>query len=199
MKQYMKIGGLGLFIFGFSAFIISLTLSDYILTEKVIESQGKGEKYDALRMATRSMQNKEYTSNVSFVHDLKSAIDKANSAIVDRYALAPDLAAKIATRSAVNGKYIFDPKTIDEEISASDEVATEKIKALKDYTGWIEGLSFASQEELENKLGNAISSYNNSLSYQRAFDDYASKSVLFPSPRHRARGYCSANMHYGFL
>ena len=56
MNTYVKYLGLGLFVLGFSIFVGSLTVSDYLLSEQVIKNQGQGEKYDALLESSKSMQ-----------------------------------------------------------------------------------------------------------------------------------------------
>ena len=199
MKNFIKISGLWLFVLGLFVFILSLTLSDYQLTEQIQKQQGQGEKYDFLKEATKSMEEVHYTSNISFIHDLKIAIQQANKSIIDRYAITPELAEKIASKSVENDQYIFHQIVIDQIIPTDGAISSEQNKSLKDYTGWLEGKHFDTREGLTNQLENSIQNINNALSYQKAFDNYSTKNLLFSITKASSTGLLKGKLKLWFF
>jgi hypothetical protein len=179
MFNYIKNIGLWLFIIGFGVFVISLSLSDYKLTKTIVQGQGDGEKYDALQKATQPMIGVEYGSNVSFIQDLRGSINRANESLIEKYSIDPALAEQIASKSAEEGQFVFRQTIIDELIQDKGAVAAYQIKGLKDYAGWLEGKSFDNRRDLARELQKVMASFNNSLSYQKAFDDYATGTLVF--------------------
>lgn len=179
MKNNFRTIGLWLFIFGFAAFVISLTLSEYRLTENIVRNQGEGEKYEALFRASKSMFGVDYDSNISFIRDLKKSIKKGNRSIIQKYSIAHEIADQIASICKDGDQFIFKQVAIDNVISGSDEVSGEQNKSLKDYTGWLENRNYKTQAELSEQLRISIQSINNSFSYLKAFDSYNSKNLVF--------------------
>lgn len=199
MEKYFKIIGLWLFIAGFAVFVISLTLSDYQLTEKIVKNQGDGEKYEALLEAAKGMQGVTYLSNIAFVGDIKNVIENANKSLIDKYVISLDVAQQIAYASKEGDKYVFKQTVIDQVITANDEVSLEQNKSLKDYTGWLDGRQFNTQEELAEQIANSIQSINNSLSYQKAFDSYSSKNLVFSLTKESSTGMLKGNLKLIFF
>ncbi len=199
MERYIKIIGLWLFIGGFAAFVVSLTLSDYQLSENIVKIQGEGEKYEALFDATKEMQGIIYLSNIAFIGDLNDAFNNANKSIIDKYSISLEIATKIASASKEEDQYIYKQSVIDDVLTAIDEVSSEQNKSLKDYSGWLEGRRFNSKEELTEQLENSIQSINNSLSYQKAFDSYSSKSLVFSITKASSMGMLKGNLKLWFF
>ena len=205
MNTYIKYFGLGIFVLGFFIFVGSLTVNDYMLSEQVIKNQGQGEKYDALLESSKSMQGVAYASNISFIHDLKAVINNANFSIIAKYSIPLDVADKIASVSFDGDQYVYKKDIIDEVIPAIEEVSSERNKSLKDYTGWLEGKSFSTPDELTQQINNSIQSINNAISYQKAFDSYNSKNLLFSMTKASSQGLLKGNiklwffMSFGFM
>ncbi|AQG80989.1 4Fe-4S binding protein [Spirosoma montaniterrae] len=77
MQPIQRIG-LALFIVGLLAFVGTLTLSQYRLTDAVLTQTVKKEHLDLLRQATADMQGKTYPYSFGFVSDLKARINQLN-------------------------------------------------------------------------------------------------------------------------
>jgi ferredoxin-type protein NapH len=199
MFKNMKNIGLWLFIIGFGVFVISLSLSDYKLTEKIVQGQGAGEKYDELYKATQPMIGVEYGSNVSFIQDLRRSINRANESLIEKYSIDPALAEQIASKSAEEGQFVFRQSIIDELIQDKGAVAAYQIKGLKDYAGWLEGKSFDNRSDLARELQKVMASFNNSLSYQKAFDDYATGTLVFSMTKASSMGILTGNLKLSFF
>lgn len=70
--------GLLLFLIGFVLFVSTLTLSQYRLTDAVLEQTAKQNQLADLRAASTSMLGQLYHSSFSFAGDLKAAVAQVN-------------------------------------------------------------------------------------------------------------------------
>ncbi|MCG8306059.1 MAG: 4Fe-4S binding protein [Cytophagales bacterium] len=199
MNNYLKKTGLWTFILGFGAFIVSLTLSDYRLSKEIISEQGTDEKYQQLSIASTEMHDVVYDTNIRFIRDLKKAIEKANHAIIEKYAIDLKIGDQLAEASGSGDQYIFKQEVIDEILPASDEILSVQNKSLKDYTGWLAGRSFTTKSKLADELKTAITSINHGLSYQRAFDSYSAKNLVFAITKASSSGMLKGNLNAWFF
>jgi hypothetical protein len=107
MNKISKISGLGLFTIGFIVFILSLTLSDYKLTENIAKSQGEGEKYEVLQEALSPMTGKIYPSNFAFISDLRRSIKITNIALIEKYTISEAVSDEIVDAARDGDTYVF--------------------------------------------------------------------------------------------
>ena len=199
MNKYITFTGLGIFVLGFFIFVGSLTLSDYQLSENIIKDQGEGEKYGVLLETSKTMQGIIYLSNISFIRDLRTAIENANKSIIDKYEISLDVADKVSEQAKENGQFIYKQSIIDEVLQPVDEASSFQNKSLKDYTGWMDGKSYSSKEELTSQLTGSIESINNSISYHIAFDSYTAKNLVFSITKASSHGILKGNLKLWFL
>ena len=199
MKKISKISGLGLFAIGFIIFILSLTLSNYQLTDNIVNSQGEGEKYEALQEALSPMEGEIYTSNISFIKELREGVKKANKTIIDKYTISADVSEKITDAARDGDSFLFRQELIDQAIPANDDISQYQNKGLKDYSAWFDGKSFDNRDALQKQIMKAISDYNNSLSYQRAFDSYSADNLVFAITKASSKGVLKDNLKLWFF
>jgi hypothetical protein len=199
MTKIIKKVGLWTFIVGFIVFVFTLSLSDYRLTTEIIEEQGNGEKFEVLQQASQSMLGNQYNTNISFISDLRASFEQANQTIIDKYALPENLAEDIASKAQSGEQYNFRGSLIDEVITGDDEISKYQKAHLSEYTGWLEDRSFDSGENLTSQLHDAINSYNNSLSYQKAFDSYTTDNLVFWITKNASLGVLKGNLKLWFL
>ncbi len=83
MKPIRRLG-LSLFFIGFAVFILSLTLSQYRLTERSIAASVKPDHQVLVRQLTAPMLHKLYTNNVAFIADLNQAFTGYNDEVRGR-------------------------------------------------------------------------------------------------------------------
>lgn len=199
LQRISEVGGLWLFIVGLAVFVISLTLSDYKLSEEIMITQGEGEKYKALKEQTSWMFGNEYSSNISFIRELRMSIDKANAFLIAKYTISEEVADRIVLASNNGDVYTFRQAVIDSVIEAKDEITTYQAKQLKDYTGWLEGRNYDTPEEMADQLNGVISNINNSLSYQVAFDNYNTNQLVFAITKASSQGLLKGNLQLWFF
>ena len=78
----IKNTGLVLFIFSLAVFVLSLTMSKHVLTEKVIREQvGKIHHQEMLLQQAGDLLEKEYANNVAFVKDLQPLLYRTREAL----------------------------------------------------------------------------------------------------------------------
>jgi ferredoxin-type protein NapH len=152
-----------------------------------------------VQKATQPMIGVEYGSNVSFIQDLRGSINRANESLIEKYSIDPALAEQIASKSAEEGQFVFRQTIIDELIQDKGAVAAYQIKGLKDYAGWLEGKSFDNRRDLARELQKVMASFNNSLSYQKAFDDYATGTLVFSMTKASSMGILTGNLKLSFF
>ena len=83
MKSVQRIG-LGLFLIGMAVFVGSLTLSQYRLTDAILQESIKPEHIADVRAATVPMQGKLYANSIGFVGDFKAAVEQINAGYKQR-------------------------------------------------------------------------------------------------------------------
>jgi polyferredoxin len=97
MKQIQKIG-VGIFLLGFGVFVVTLSLSQYRLSDEILRQNIKKEHLPVLSKALEPMKGRLYTSNFSFISDFNRILDPINQGyrkrqewdkvIYDQYAFA---------------------------------------------------------------------------------------------------------------
>lgn len=199
MNKYITFTGLGIFVLGFFIFVGSLTFSDYQLSEKIIKDQGESKKFEVLLKSSKSMQGITYQSNVAFIQDLRVAIENANTSIIKKRGISPDVADKIASASKEGDHYTFKKSAIDLVLSKDYIVSSVNNSLMKDYTGWMDGKKFDSKIELVQQLTSIIQSINNSISYQLAFDSYTAKNLVFSITKASSFGILKGNLKLWFF
>ncbi len=76
--------GLTLFLAGFAVFVVTLTMSEYRLTDSVLTRTVTPNSLADFRQATAPMRNKLYTSSFGFVSDFRAAFNKVNDGYKQR-------------------------------------------------------------------------------------------------------------------
>ncbi|MBC8152593.1 MAG: 4Fe-4S binding protein [Bacteroidetes bacterium] len=107
--------GLIAFLIGFAVFVVTLTMSQYRLTDSVLRQTVKKEALADFQRATTPMQGKLYTSSFGFISDFRTAFDQVNAGykqrnesskvIYDNYAFTVTKAASTGFFPASSGLF----------------------------------------------------------------------------------------------
>lgn len=188
--------GLGLFLAGFIAFIASLSLGKYQLTNEVLKTTiSNKSKRASLAPHVDPMFRKSFGDQFTFVANLKGGFELANAEIKKKYAFSQ---AEIDALAAKNGKK-YSKANIDVLYPKGNELNDFKNKALNDYTGWLESQNFKSAEELKNKLVPTIQNINNDVTKNKGFSSYEIKNLLFSVTKASAVGLVANSPGLWFL
>jgi predicted negative regulator of RcsB-dependent stress response len=83
MKHIQKTG-LGIFLISILVFIATLSMSNYRLTQEVLEQTvSDSAHYEAIYPAVQDMFDREYTSKFPFIDDFKSRFNALNQQYKD--------------------------------------------------------------------------------------------------------------------
>lgn len=168
--------GLGLFLLGFVAFIATLSLGKYQLSDEVLKSTiSDAGKRASLAPHVNPMFRKRFGDQFNFTANLKGGFKLANAEIKKKYAFSQK---EIDALAAKNGKK-YSKANIDAIYPKGNELNDFKNKALNDYTGWLESQNFNSPEELKAKLAPSIQNINNDVIKNKGFSSYEVKNLLF--------------------
>lgn len=96
--MHVKRLGIGLFILGFACSIFILTLSQFRLSDAIINEVVKPEHRSIVHDRAAFMLGKTYSGNLSFIRDFRRAINAYND----------EMRAKKAWDKVINDNYVFD-------------------------------------------------------------------------------------------
>ncbi len=197
-KSIIQLIGLALFIAGFGFFVSIFFLSNYQLTEEVLLEQLGTEDEKSMNAAAQQtsandskaspstyqlsiegaseMLGKTYGSNFAFIHDLEGVIQQVNEQAKEIYGISDEEVSQVVEEIITenDGTYQVEAAT---SVFGNGEVTEAKAQKLQDYTNWLEGKQFSSQEELQNQLSGQISSINNDIARQKGIDKYRAKGL----------------------
>ncbi len=198
--KFIKNTGLGIVTAAFIIFIASLFLNSYKLTDQVIVNTGMSDvQQENFDVSSQEMMNVTYKSKIKFLNDLDKAFESANSNIIKKFSVSDVDIQKLVELSDQNGKISYSADYAKVIYEVNDPIKTSKIKGIKDYTGWMQDREFASEEELRYNLTSSISSFNNSIIYNTAFDDYKIKSLKLSILMTSGIGLLADNLQFFFF
>jgi len=213
-KSIIQIIGLGLFIAGFGFFIAIFFLSDYQLTKEALLEQLGTEEEKNMNAAAQQMSStdddvmattyrlsqeeasemlgKTYGSNIAFIAALEEMISNVNQRASELYGISSEEATNISEKiiSANGGTYQLEVAT---SVFSNDTIGKIKAQKLRDYTDWLEGREFASQEELQNQLSSQVNSINNDITRQKGIDKYRAKGLKTSIVKASTVGFVAEN------
>ncbi|MEM6966121.1 MAG: 4Fe-4S dicluster domain-containing protein [Bacteroidota bacterium] len=81
--KFIKNSGLLIFIFSFAVFVLSLTFSNHVLTNELLNEKIPKKKYHREMIAQQAgdMLGKEYNNNIAFINALKPVLKKSKEAL----------------------------------------------------------------------------------------------------------------------
>jgi len=171
--KIIKNTGIGIVTAAFLLFIVTLFLNSYKLTDLVIENTGMSDvQLENFMTSSKDMIDITYTSKLKFIDDLSGTFEEVNSSIIKTFSVSDEEIQKLVQLSNQNGVIKYSTANAEKILDLNSPSSESKIKGIKDYTGWLENREFSSQEELHKNLNSSIQSFNNSLIYNIAFDDY---------------------------
>jgi polyferredoxin len=146
----IRILGLILFIAGFFVFNASFFWADYELTPSIIESKiADSTKRQLFLSESSNLLNRTVNSNFLFVSELSRIFESINTRLVADFSISEKEIANLAERGST-----FSLMSVDSVFRTSNEAASFKSQAFKDFGGYIEGKEFNSKEDLVKVLTN---------------------------------------------
>lgn len=192
--------GLGIVLIAFGLLITSLFLNQFTLTNTVIENAGMNEDQQAyFTISSQHLIDKKYTSKIGFIKDLKQSFNSANEQIIGDFRIKESDIEKLVQLSNSDDQIKYSTEFADIIFSESNYQNVYKVKGIKDYTSWIEEKEFSNIHELKESLVSSINGYNNSIEYNKAFDDYAISNFTLSVALASSSGFLSQNKNLLFF
>ncbi len=194
MKLIQKLG-VGMFVLGMLVFLASLTLSNFQLSDTLIQEQIAAEKQEAFREEAQGLLGKAYPNQFAFVGALSLALTETNTSIKERFSITEEDVKKLVGLNT-DGKYTIE--TIDTAFpEGEDDLINFKNKSFKDYTGWMHERDYDARA-LEKQLSESTQSINNSIEYAKGFGNAEKKALLFSMTKAASTGFFPANVTWLF-
>ena len=177
MKKAVKISGLLIFLTGFFLFNAIFFFSDYVLTESIVKKEiREAEKTNLFLEECSSLLEKRIESTYDFTKRLDAVFDSVNSRQLKKYKISEGDIDKIIERGGIK----FQSALVDSVFRTSNEVASFKKQAFKDYGGSMEGHVFGSDQEYRARLRDMSDNINTyGLISKVGFDRYAVKDLKY--------------------
>ena len=204
MKKTIQLIGLGLFIVGFGLWVGTFFLSDFQLTDDILRENfgqtesGSGEEpanaasqetekapdsgtadnstYGLMRAEAGDMLGKTYSYNLPFIRDVGDLFDRTNERVKEVYGISEEEINQIVEKVASDNDLTYSQE-IATSVFDADEIGETKQKSIRDYTGWMEGKSFGSKEELQSQLAGTVEGINNGVIEQKGIGSYQAKGL----------------------
>lgn len=186
----VKILGLILFIAGFVTFNASLFRADYKLTSSIVADHITDSTKRRLFLSAASpLMERKVESNFDFVTELSRIFQSVNARLVKDLSISEEEIGKLAKRGPT-----FSLSSVDSVFRTSNETASFKAQAFRDFGGYLEGRKFDSEEDFVKELkdiSTKIAEYG--IISKAGFDRYAQKDLKYALTKASAQGAVKRN------
>jgi len=165
--------GLWIVMVALVIFISTLFLADYKLSTSSMEQSGmSSEQQKYFLDSSEEIIGKLYMSKQDFLAELEQTFEKANEKIIQDFQVSNKDFSDLTKLAITDGKISYSTDLAIQLFPGNGEVNIARIKGIKDYTSWLEGRTFESEEEFARNLSESISNYNNGIIYNKGFDNF---------------------------
>ena len=172
--------GMALFVSASLFLIILLFVSNYRLTQDIIEDvfENDKQKLQLVREEFKDFVDNLYHSKFNFIDNLSDQLDHINDQLQNEYQISEkDIDKLINNIEMEDGKIVYKSSVIEQSFPGNNELSRFKIKQLSDYTSWMENKEFASKEALRNQLLDIRNNINQSIIDQVGFSESRIKDI----------------------
>ena len=188
LRKGFKFTGITLIIVSLLVSILLLTLGEFVLTEDMIIREGKDKKFEILEKEASPMLGQRYEVNINFIRDLGKVFKRTNQRIRDLYCIRDLTIEKLLDLAGKNEKFVFSTSIINQVFPQKNEINEIKIRYLQEYSRWIDGREYDTEEALREQLENVQNTINNNLIYREGFGNYQIGQLKFNLTKHASRG-----------
>lgn len=191
----------GLLIVGiaFAIFIASLFLNSYTFSSKSMEAAGMTEEQqEYFDREIKPIEGIPY-SKFNFILEVKAALKTTNTHIIKTFSVDEKTIELIIDKVTKNGDFTYSTSLVSQIFDGKDIGSAYQLKGITDYTSWMNGKKYADRSALKKELEQTLSNFNNSIVYQKGFDDYTIKSKLLNIVLASGSGKVSNQKHLFFF
>jgi ferredoxin-type protein NapH len=184
----IKTIGLLMFVTGFAIFIGTFFTANYKLTDSILlEHLGDQGKISSFKKAS-SLLDQTVSSNFEFVGALGEVFEKVNEEKLAEFSITETEINALLEKNREK----FDVKTI--AVFGDDEIGQYKQRTFKEYGGWLDGRTFADQDELKNQIVSIVDNIKNyRIINEKGFDRYQVKDLKYSLTKASSIGPVKSN------
>ncbi|MBK6264695.1 4Fe-4S binding protein [Marivirga sp. S37H4] len=160
--------GLIIFLIGFGFFMSMFFIGEYHITKEVLQNQLGEDRYEKTAPHFQEMISTTYSSQFTFVSDIKEVFSKINDSIQSRYRIEEGVAEKLAAEASGN---VYKQELIGNYYQSNDEISSWKKDKFLSYTDWMQDKKFDSEEALASQLRSSINDINSEIVRSKGYED----------------------------
>lgn len=190
--QFIKKTGITIFLASNALLILLLFVGNYKLNNEGLKKELAEYKHFAwVENEFQPMIDKEFHSRFKFINQIEQHLKAVNQQVLEEYKVTEeDVDRLLDSLTSANGQITFEQQAIEHSFPGNNELTAFKRKQLTDYTGWLQGQSFANTEELKNRLLGTVEGINQGIISQAGFSQNRIKNLKF---------YLTKNANSGFV
>lgn len=179
--KIIKYTGLSLFIAANALLILLLFMGSYTLhLEELKRELGNYKHLEIVENEFQPMIGKEFHSKFEFIDQIEQKFQAVNQQVLEEYKITEsDVDKLVDSLATADGEITFEQQVIEHSFPGNNELIAFKRKQLTDYTGWLQGRSFASAEELKAQLLSTVEGINEGIVSQAGFSQNRVKNLKF--------------------
>ena len=195
--QIIKKIGITIFLAANALLILLLFVGNYKLNNEGLKKElGEYKHTDWVEKEFQSMMDKVFHSKFEFIEQIEQNLQAVNQQVLEEYRLTEeDVDRLLDSLTSTNSQITFDQQVIEHSFPGNNELTAFKRKQLTDYTGWLQGQSFANKEELKNQLLGTVEGINQGMISQAGFSQNRIKNLKFHLTKNANSGFV-ANFNF---
>lgn len=184
--------GLITFLVGFGLFLGAFVSENYKLTENIIDAQiGDSSKSGLFKSFGEGIIGQHYNNTFSFNAAMGEVFEKVNNYQLERFGLSDERVNSIV--EATDGS-AFSMSNAQMAFRTKDAITGFQWESFQSFGSWLDGRSFASEDELRNSLAivqDNIAKYG--VINQKGFNAYEIKDLKYAFTKAVSFGWISEN------
>jgi len=185
--RLIKIVGLTVFLTGISLFLASFFLADYKYSPQILEAAylNDGVKQELI-LELKGMEHSSTKNPFAFIGFLKKGIDRFNARQLEKFKIQPsEISAMVDQADSLT----FRLSILKSVYPGEDEVSVFKRSSFYDYSGWLDGRIFGSEEQMGEQLSSVADNIQKyEVINKRGIDRYLGKELLFSATKSANNG-----------
>lgn len=180
MKLFQRIG-LSIFLAAMVLFIAILFMTRYEVNSSaldVISSKIKEPHRPLVIQELSALKGESLGGKFSFIPKVKTALKKVNETIAGQYEVSDEVLEQYleAAKESSNGSLSF---TEDSRLRANELLPESMRQTVSDYTGWLIGRTFNSEQEYYDNVKNGVTGAINGVVNNAVINDYDQKNYTY--------------------
>lgn len=179
--KILKNIGLTLFIVANLLLIALLFLGQYSLNKQGLQQElGSHSHFEMVLKEFEPMLGNTYYSKFEFISQIENNLNEVNQSILQEYQIIEeDINRIVDSLKQTDDNLTYQKDVIEHSFPGNNELSAFKKKQLQDYTGWLEGRQFQTEDELRTQLQSTVENINQGIISQMGFSQNRIKNLKY--------------------